>query len=148
MLVLAAPYLVKPLTTPVPCYLSTKVCSPAVSLLAYHAGCIPDHISTFAGYGNQQFVGDNAPATSAGLLYPIGLALFNNSLYIADSGQGRIRRVGPDGIIKTVAGTGVRALMGTDIGFNAMVQCYMGCTNCWFQQWGTCWVNHSSSTCV
>jgi sugar lactone lactonase YvrE len=72
------------------------------------AGCVPDHISTYAGYGQQAFIGDNAPAASAGLLFPTGLALdVNGSLYIADSGQHRIRRVDPEtGIITTVAGVG------------------------------------------
>lgn len=53
-------------------------------------GCIPDYISTYAGYGKQAFIGDNSPATSAGLLYPTGITLgANQSLYIADSGQHR-----------------------------------------------------------
>lgn len=62
-----------------------------------------------AGVGTQAFIGDNAPATSAGLLYPTGLALDKNgTLYIADSGQHRIRRVdAATGIITTVAGIGV-----------------------------------------
>lgn len=73
-------------------------------------GCIPDYISTYAGYGQQAFVGDNAPAATAGLLYPTGLTLYNGSLYIADSGQHRVRKValaeGNVPIITTVAGTG------------------------------------------
>src|SRR5262249_53925070 len=40
----------------------------------------------------------------------------DGTVYIADSGQRRVRRVGPDGIITTVAGTGG---LGTDIGVPA-----------------------------
>jgi sugar lactone lactonase YvrE len=79
-----------------------------------HTGCIPDHISTFAGYGQQAFIGDDAPASSAGLLYPTGITLdVNGSLYIADSGQHRVRRVdAATGIITTVAGIGTAGSTG------------------------------------
>lgn len=79
-----------------------------------HTGCIPDHISTFAGYGQQAFIGDDAPASSAGLLYPTGITLdVNGSLYIADSGQHRVRRVdAATGIITTVAGIGTEGSTG------------------------------------
>lgn len=72
------------------------------------AGCIPDHISTLAGVGDQAFLGDDAPATSAGLLYPTGVALDRNgSLFIASSGQHRIRKVDAvTRLISTVAGIG------------------------------------------
>lgn len=53
--------------------------------------------------------GDGGPALEALLGSPIGLALAaDGSLYIADASAHKIRRVGPDGIIETVAGTGVR----------------------------------------
>ncbi len=52
-------------------------------------------------------VGDGGPATSARLLYPISVAIdTSGNLYIADEGLLRIRKVRPDGIISTVAGTG------------------------------------------
>ncbi len=66
-------------------------------------------ITTFAGvarsYGS--FGGDGGLAVDASLSQPIDIDLApDGSLYIADSGNGRIRRVGPDGLIDTVAGYG------------------------------------------
>jgi RHS repeat-associated protein len=65
-------------------------------------------ITTVAGTGSSGYSGDGGPATAARLNYPFGIALGpDGSLYIADTYNKRIRRVGPDGIITTVAGTGV-----------------------------------------
>ena len=64
-------------------------------------------ISTIAGIGRSGFGGDGGPATSARLKNPKGLALFEDTLYIADGGNNRIRAVDlATGIITTVAGTG------------------------------------------
>ncbi|MDP1697369.1 MAG: hypothetical protein Q8L45_06260 [Xanthomonadaceae bacterium] len=70
-------------------------------------------IDTVAGTGVQGFSGDGGPAAQARLAYPSGAALgADGSLYIADVGNNRIRRVTPDGIIDTVAGTGVQGFSG------------------------------------
>ena len=64
-------------------------------------------ISTFAGSGERGFSGDGEAATLASLNRPAALALnSSNELLIADNGNWRIRKVGPKGIISTVAGTG------------------------------------------
>jgi RHS repeat-associated protein len=64
-------------------------------------------ITTVAGNGEQGYNGDGIPATQARLSHPFGVAVGpDGSLYIADLWNNRIRRVGPDGIITTVAGTG------------------------------------------
>lgn len=65
-------------------------------------------IVTAAGSGVAQgYLGDGGPAAEAELTYPTGLAVSpDGSLYIADGDGGRIRRVGPDGLINTVAGNG------------------------------------------
>ena len=64
-------------------------------------------ITTVAGTGVAGFSGDGGPATLARVNNPSGVAVGpDGSLYIADTNNFRIRRVGPDGIIRTVAGNG------------------------------------------
>jgi hypothetical protein len=64
-------------------------------------------ITTVAGNGVGTFGGDGGPATSANLKNPTGVAVFGNSLYIADNQNNRIRVVNLlTGVINTVAGTG------------------------------------------
>lgn len=71
-------------------------------------------ITTIAGNGQQcspttDPCGDGGPATQARLRSPTGVDLGRDgSLYIADQADFRVRRVGPDGVITTVAGTGVQ----------------------------------------
>jgi len=70
-------------------------------------------ITTIAGNGFQGFFGDGGPATSAVLNNPSGVAVdVSGNLFIADSGNGRIRRVSAAGIITTVAGNGLFAFSG------------------------------------
>ena len=71
-------------------------------------------ITTVAGTGGRLgFTGDGGPATQARLSIPRGVAVGpDGSLYIADYGNNRIRRVGADGIITTVAGIGVGGFAG------------------------------------
>jgi len=71
-------------------------------------------ISTVAGDGTGGFSGDGGPATSASLNLPYGVALDSqDNLYIADSGNDRIRKVdATTGLISTVAGNGTRSFSG------------------------------------
>ena len=68
----------------------------------------PDgRISTVVGGDGDGFSGDGGPATKAKLDYPHGLAVDSaGNLYIADTGNDRIRKVDTNGVITTVAGTG------------------------------------------
>jgi sugar lactone lactonase YvrE len=60
-----------------------------------------------AGQDNSGFAGDGSPALSAKLKEPWGIAIDGNDvLYIADTGNNRIRMVGRDGTISTIAGNG------------------------------------------
>jgi uncharacterized protein (TIGR03437 family) len=70
-------------------------------------------ISTLAGTGIAGFSGDGGPAASAQLSHPAGIAVDEaGNVFIADSANYRIRKVSPDGIITTVAGTGTSSLSG------------------------------------
>ncbi|HWC98638.1 MAG TPA: IPT/TIG domain-containing protein [Candidatus Sulfopaludibacter sp.] len=62
-------------------------------------------ITTVAGNGSLGLAGDGGPAKSASLWLPSGLALDSaGNLYIADTTNGRIRKVDTSGTIRTVAG--------------------------------------------
>lgn len=70
-------------------------------------------ITTVAGTGNPIYSGDFDQATNAGLRFPGGLAVDSKgNLYIGDTLNSRIRRVNPQGIIRTISGTGGFAFTG------------------------------------
>ncbi|MGA5895272.1 RICIN domain-containing protein [Streptomyces venetus] len=70
-------------------------------------------ISTVAGTGTAGFSGDGGPATAARLNYPLGVAVDSaGALYISDHVNCRVRKVATDGMISTVAGTGVAGYNG------------------------------------
>jgi len=72
-------------------------------------------ISTFAGTATAGFGGDGRRARDARLDRPTGIAVDDvGNVYIADSGNNRIRRVNPHGMITTVAGGGTSATTGND----------------------------------
>jgi trimeric autotransporter adhesin len=70
-------------------------------------------ITTVAGTGSAGYSGDNGLATNAQFSEPTGVAVDpNGSLYIADLGNSRIRKVSPTGIVTTVAGSGIVGMAG------------------------------------
>jgi|GEM_PF-261746 len=71
-------------------------------------------ITTVAGAGMAGFSGDGGPATQAEINLPTGVAVDGaGNLYIADTGNQRIRRVSAaDGRISTIAGTGAIGFSG------------------------------------
>ena len=70
-------------------------------------------VTTVVGTGVGGYAGDGGPATRARIRAPRAIELDDAGvLYIADSKNNRIRRVGTDGVITTVAGTGVAGFGG------------------------------------
>lgn len=87
-------------------------------------------ITTIAGTGTLGFSGDGGPATEAELNWPSGIAIGSDgTLYVSDAANFRVRRISPDGIIETIAGTGEKGLDGVggsaldaQLGYLARVQ--------------------------
>lgn len=64
-------------------------------------------VTTVAGTGELGYAGDGGPATQALLTFPSGIALDGaGNMYIADEGNGVVRRVNTQGLITTIAGNG------------------------------------------
>lgn len=64
------------------------------------------NIVTLAGNGEWDFAGDGGPAVQASLRTPLDIAFDGaGNLYIADAYNHRVRKVTPDGVITTVAGS-------------------------------------------
>jgi sugar lactone lactonase YvrE len=65
------------------------------------------------GSGKGGFSGDNGPATDARFSNPYGLAVDGEgNLFIGDVGNSRIRKIGVNGVVTTVAGNGKFAYSG------------------------------------
>jgi sugar lactone lactonase YvrE len=70
-------------------------------------------ITTIAGTGDAGNLGDGGPAVAAQLNAPSNLALDSaGNLYVADTGNSRVRIIQPDGTIATFAGTGTAGASG------------------------------------
>ena len=70
-------------------------------------------ITTVAGTGTPGFSGDGGPAAGAQINGPFGVTVDSaGNLYIADTGNGVVRKVSPNGSISTVAGTGTLGYSG------------------------------------
>ncbi len=69
-------------------------------------------ISTVAGDGTFGFSGDGGSATAAMLDAPLGLAVLNGNVFVADQANQRVREVSAAGVISTVAGNGMAAYAG------------------------------------
>jgi sugar lactone lactonase YvrE len=70
-------------------------------------------ITTVAGGGSSGLLGDGGPATSAVLAQPSAVAVdLSGNFYIADTTSSRVRKVDTQGIINTLAGSGVHGFAG------------------------------------
>jgi sugar lactone lactonase YvrE len=80
----------------------------------FNGSNLPNNIiATIAGNGTLGFAGDGGLATTGRVNAPFRVAGDKaGNLFIADSGNNRIRKVNPAGIISTVAGTGTPGLLG------------------------------------
>jgi uncharacterized repeat protein (TIGR03803 family) len=89
---------------------------------------LPTSIVTVAGDGVVGSSGDFGLATNASLDFPLGVALDAlGNLYIADYYNNRIREVGTNGIITTVAGNGTNGYSGDGgVATNASLDFYNG----------------------
>ena len=66
-----------------------------------------------AGLGNGAYSGDGGPADEARLDNPLGMGVdAQGSVYVADSGNHRIRCVTPKGVTTTFAGSGTEGYSG------------------------------------
>ena len=74
----------------------------------------------FAGTGVAGYSGDGGIASEAKLDHPENIAIGpDGSVYIADKGNCRVRKVTPDGIIQTAIGTGSASYNGENTGARA-----------------------------
>jgi len=74
---------------------------------------LPNVITTIAGNGLVGFAGDGGLATTGRVTAPFRIAADQaGNMFIADSGNNRIRKVNPSGIITTVAGTSIPGFSG------------------------------------
>jgi hypothetical protein len=79
-------------------------------------------LSTFAGNGTAAYSGDGGAATSAAIAFPLGVSLdAMGNIFVADSNNHVIRRIGSTGTITTIAGEGDQGFFGDAGGPNAAV---------------------------
>jgi len=71
-------------------------------------------ITTIAGNGTRGFNGDDQLATSTRLDCPTSVFQYKHEIYIADFGNYRLRKIDRNGIISTLAGTGIPVLYNGD----------------------------------
>jgi DNA-binding beta-propeller fold protein YncE len=83
---------------------------------------LPDgRFEVVAGSGKVGFGGDGGPARRAELASPGGMAVAaDGAIYFADEQNNRVRMISPDGIIATVAGSGIAGPGGVPNGTPAL----------------------------
>jgi len=96
--------------------LRTHIPTPAVLLFSLFLGAWPAQpqvITTIAGSGAEGFSGDGGMAVGASFNHPRAIPVDSaGAVYIADTNNYRIRKVSSNGMIATLAGTGVMGYSG------------------------------------
>ena len=64
-------------------------------------------IKTIAGTGKYGYNGDDQPAIYSQINHPYGIQVHNDHVYFSDYSNNRVRKILPNGIIKTIGGTGI-----------------------------------------
>ena len=67
-------------------------------------------IKTIAGTGQEGYNGDDQPAVYSTMYYPEGICVHNDRIYFSDFKNNRVRKILPNGIIKTIVGNGNRGI--------------------------------------
>jgi hypothetical protein len=86
------------------------------SIVKFNGTNVLNQIITIAGINTNAYSGDNGSATNAALNGPSGVGVDSaGNIYIADTQNQRIRKVATNGIITTIAGTGVANFYGQNV---------------------------------
>ncbi|MES2516034.1 MAG: T9SS type A sorting domain-containing protein [Bacteroidota bacterium] len=87
-------------------------------------------ITTIAGTGTSGYNGDNIPAVSAQVDFPVGITIdAQDRIYFSELGGARVRKIDQSGMISTLAGTGISGYNGNGItATTAQVQNLRGLT--------------------
>jgi len=89
------------------CFVPTVVMLCSLAQMTRAQPSVNGTVVTFAGTGAKGFSGDGGAAAKAQLNDPSGIVRGGDgALYICDTANHRIRKVTPDGRIRTIAGTG------------------------------------------
>ena len=76
--------------------------------VVYRASCPDNNLTLLAGTVRTTAIGDNGPADRTVFLDPTGVAVDGQgNVYVADSSDQRVRRIGKDLKVTTVAGNGI-----------------------------------------
>jgi len=89
------------------------LCLPALLALSALQAPAQSIITTIAGDGITQYIGDGTPATIFSLAHPEGIFVDNSlNVYVADNYNQRIRKITPGGTISTLLGNGTTGYTG------------------------------------